>query len=131
MRPSSFVVFLLVAMPARALADGSMRTTAVQAEEMAPWWVWWTSLFLLTLVAYPLALRAYYRARSGNIPHLLIWLTSGVHLTTGVLIFLSMFALSLGYSRTHPAAFIAVWVATTIAITVAACMLQSTRPRSP
>ena len=100
-----------------AIAEPHVSTTANQAHDMAPWWVWWLCLGALTLVIYPAVLHFVLRrlgvtARVGHLVGL-----GFLHLATGAAAIVVMFAISIAYAKTSPMVFVGLWAALTVVIT--------------
>ena len=112
-----------------AIAEPHVSTTANQAHDMAPWWVWWLCLTVATLVIYPAALHFVLRrlgltARVGHLVGL-----GFIHLATGAATIVLMIAVSIAYAKTSPMVFVGIWAALTAVITAAYVLFKHASSR--
>ena len=112
-----------------AIAEPHVSTTANQAHDMAPWWVWWLFLTVATLVIYPAVLHFVLRrlgltARVGHLVGL-----GFIHLATGAATIVLMIAVSIAYAKTSPMVFVGIWAALTAVITAAYVLFKHASSR--
>ena len=119
MPPRLFACFALL-YSGIAISEPHVSTTAVQAEEMAPFWIWWLSLLAVALALHPTLIFLLLRWLSPARPSFaVVFALSAFHLMTGAAAFITMFLVSFAYSRTSPLLFIGFWAA--LSLLVSSC----------